>query len=321
MGFGEVIRAVVVLLISASAFALRASAGEANEATFQQLKRNWRTFSADRRIEELAKLETLQTGVLVRKCKTWLDDKNIRVRTAVVRVVARCATDSKLRVASEKIVSDYLTRHLGDRAKREKSEFAKTCKKYGRRIPSDTEMAAGADWKDPYDDQRGQLPGEILAERIHMRELIASVEQARMRALRPLLMRVFATHHDPEVLVRLVKLFDAWREWRALPAMADLARIQQFGRQVGGKDVVGAKLYETRRLKWDVHKDRLWWSRPEFVPRVSRPITQAASTITGAEIRTARELDGWLLSHESELKTKRVTLTGSFKARARATQR
>ncbi len=315
MGIGEVNRATLAFLILTSAFA------RADETTFQQLKKNWRTHSADRRIEELARLETLQTGALVRQCKSWLDDKNIRVRTAVLRVVGRCATDSKLRVASEKIVSDYLTRHLGDRAKREKSEFSRICKKYGRKIPSDTEMAAGADWKDPYDEQRLRLPGAILAERVHMRALIAFVEQARMRALLPLLMRVFAKHHDPEVLVRLVKLFDAWREWRALPAMADLARIQQFGRQVGGKDVVGAKLYETRRLKWDVHKDRLWWSRPEFVPRVSRPITHAASTITGAEIRTARELDGWLLSHESELKTKRVTLTGSFKARARATQR
>jgi len=321
MGIGELTRATLAFLILTSAFALRASAGQADEETFKQLKKKWRTSSADRRIEELARLETLQTGALVRQCKTWLDDKNIRVRTAVVRVVARCATDSKLRAASEKIVSDYLTRHLGDRAKREKSEFAKICKKHGRKIPSDTEMAAGADWKDPYDEQRRQLPGTILAERIHMRELIAAVEQARMRGLRPLLVRVFATHHDPEVLVRLVKLFNAWGEWRALPAMADLARIQQFGRRVGGKDVVGAQLYEIQRLKWDVHKDRLWWSRPEFVPRVSRPITQAASTITGTEIRTARELDGWLLSHGSELKAKGVTLTGSFKARARATQR
>jgi hypothetical protein len=310
-----VIRATLAFLIVPAALA------RSDEETFKQLKKHWRTYSADRRIEELAKLETLKSGALVRQCKTWLGDKNIRVRTAVVRVVAQNATDSKLRAASEKIVAGYLTLHLTDRAKREKSEFAKVCKKYGRKIPADTEMAAGADWQDPYDDQRRQVPGEILAERIHMRELIASVEQARMRALRPLLMRVFLTHHDPEVLVRLVKLFETWREWRALPAMADLARIQQFGRRVGGKDVVGAELYEKQRLKWDVHKDRLWWSRPEYVPRVARPIAEAASAITGAEIRTARELDGWLLGHKDELKAKGVTLTGSFLARARATQR
>ena len=108
---------------------------------------------------------------------------------------------------------------------------------------------------------------------------------------------------------------------RALPAVADLARIQRYGRDVGGSHVIGEREWRTLRLKWDVHKDRLWWSRPEYMPRVVAPACAAATKITGAEITEVAELDGWLLTHPTELAEHGVKLTDAFKKRAAITQR
>jgi hypothetical protein len=103
--------------------------------------------------------------------------------------------------------------------------------------------------------------------------------------------------------------------------MADLLRIQQEGRTTGGGDVIGRERFAELRLKWDVHKDRLWWSRPEYVPRIRRPVYAAAKAITGAQVSSARELDAWLLENGAALAKHGVKLSANFRARARGTQR
>ena len=103
--------------------------------------------------------------------------------------------------------------------------------------------------------------------------------------------------------------------------MADLARIQRYGREIGGSHVIGERRWTEMRLKWDVYKDMLWWSRPEYVPRVVRPICEAASTITGAKLATVKEFDAWLLANADTLKEHGVTLSAAFRHRASVSQR
>ena len=181
-------------------------------------------------------------------------------------------------------------------------------------------MTAGANWTDPYDVNR-KLPADILAERLHMREVIAAIESSGSHALQQSLVAIFREHHDPAVLVRVVEAFESSRDWHALADMADLIRIQQHGRTLGGGAVIGHKVYNTMKLKWDVYKDQLWWSRPEYVPRTIRPICKAASKITGVNLRSAREIDGWLLKHVGKLKEHGVVLSSAFIERAGVSQR
>ncbi|MEE8104645.1 MAG: hypothetical protein V3T86_03825 [Planctomycetota bacterium] len=299
--------------------AIAAPSADADEA-LEGLDKRWKKLTGDEKIEELGALDNVRSPDLIAYCKRWLADPNVRVRTALVQVLAHTAIDNELRERAEKVLALYLDKHLDWRADEEKREFNRVCKKYGRSIPPDSEMQAGPNWQDPWDEDKRTLPGMILAERKHMMGVLASIEEARCRSLRQQLQRLFREHHDPEVLVRVVKLFGAWKEYRLLPDMADLARIQAEGRMVGGTDA-GNKDYETQRLKWDVHKDRLWWSRPQYVTRVSYPIAEAASKTTGAEIRFARDLDAWILANESLLRKKGVPITSAFRRRAATTQK
>ena len=193
-------------------------------------------------------------------------------------------------------MSKWVVAHLSQRARKERDEFEAVCRKHGRKLPPDHEIAAGRDWTDPYDEDRRELPADIRAERALMRGVIAALEAARSDAHYAALVRIFGEHHDPEVLGRVVECFAKWKEWRALPLMADFVRIQQWGRGVGGSDVIGRKQWNEMRLKWDVHKDRLWWSRPEYAPRLIKPICAAASATTGAEVTSVvMDLDSRIL--------------------------
>ncbi|MGH7162821.1 MAG: hypothetical protein ACREID_04995, partial [Planctomycetota bacterium] len=280
----------------------------------------WASLDAAGRVEALRALEAARSAAVVAQCRAWLQEKELPIRSGVVRVLASCATDPELRPQAEAAMGQYLRDRLDWRARREKEEFEAVVRDFGRKLPPDDVMAAGRGWQDPYDARRRTLPPEILEEREHLRAVVAAIEDVRAASLRPLLLRLFREHHDPEVLVAVVACFKAWQEWSALPDMADLARIQSEGRRIGGRDVIGAEAYDTLRLKWDVHKDRLWWSRPEYVPRLLNPILDAASATSGAALRSCRELDAWLLAHEADLKARGVKLDDDFKARAASTQ-
>jgi hypothetical protein len=286
----------------------------------RETRREWSGLDRPGKIDALLRLGMQPSAAVLKQCGAWLEDKDPLVRAQVVRLVAHCIAFQDLRPAGERMLAAYLKSHLALRARLEKAEFERVCREHGRAPPADDEMTAGRDWEDPYDEKRRPLPVEIKEERAHMREVIAAIEEARAPSLRPLLLRVFEEHHDPEVVVRTVRCFAAWNEWQALAPMADLWRIQRYGRELGGRDVIGRERYEDMRLRWDVHKDRLWWSRPEYVPRVSRPIAEAASAITGASLETCRELDAWLLSHGETLREHGVKLSKAFLRRARTSQ-
>ena len=287
----------------------------------QEVRRQWSKLDRAGKLDGLLRLGAAPSRPGLAQCRTWLKDEDPVVRAHVVRLVAAHCAVQGCRVSAEGLIAEYVKGQLAARARRERKEFEQVCREHGRTAPPGDQIAAGKDWTDPYDEKRRRLPGDIKAERVHMREVIAAVEGVKSPELYPILRSVFDQHHDPEVVVRAVRAFQATREWRALPAMADLARIQRYGREMGGAMVIGKRKYETLRLKWDVHKDRLWWSRPEYVPRAIDPVCEAASAVTGARITTVTELDAWLLANEAALSKHGVKLSAAFKKRAAATQR
>ncbi|MHC4133474.1 MAG: hypothetical protein ACYS0K_00680 [Planctomycetota bacterium] len=301
--------------------ALAHAPGAAEEELLQETRQRWGGLDRAGKLDALLRLSAQPSRALLAQCRTWVKDPDPVVSGQVVRLVTRHHALAARRASVRAFLESHVKQHLAARARREKREFEAVCREHGRRIPPTSEMAAGADWTDPYDERRRTLPAEIKAERAHVREVVAALESTKAPELFPALARIFREHHDPEVLVRAVRAFQALKEWRALPAMADLARIQRFGREMGGAMVIGRTEYETRRLKWDLHKDRLWWSRPEYVPRTVEPICEAASAITGRKIATVVELDAWLLANQAVLKARSVTLSAAFKKRAQSTQR
>jgi len=295
-------------------------AAPADEA-LADLRELWPELTTPGRIKHLAGLKPHRTAAILTQAKAWLKDGEPLVRAHVFVVVANCATDPKLRRRAEAVLTGYLKAHMGERARKEKQEFAAVCRKHGRKLPPDDEIQAGKDWTDPYDEKRRKLPDDIKVEREHTRILLAAVEEARAKSLRPVLWRVFHEHHDPEVVVRVIALFGAWKEWNALVPMADLVRPQYFGREVGGGMVIGHKNYANMRLKWDAHKDRLWWSRPEYMPRIPRHVFQAVLETTGATVASSTQLDAWLLGNEEPLAKHGIKLSTAFRKRAQISQR
>jgi hypothetical protein len=283
-----------------------------------ELAGRWSALDPEARAKALDAL--MPSPSLVARCGAWIADADAEVRLAVVRALLRCVPDRTLRGKAVAAVNAYMEERLDLRAAREREEFAKVLRDYGRKIPPDSEMAAGADWQDPYDPERRKPPPEILAERTHMRGALLALKGVDAKELRVPVLRLFREHHDPEVLRAALDCFAAWRAHEALLDIADLARIQKQGREVGGADVVGREAYETTRLKWDVHKDRLWWSRPEYVPRLYRPLLEAASAIAGSPFSSVRDLDAWILANERALAAKGVRVSAEFRARARTTQ-
>jgi len=297
-----------------------AAAGTAADAVLE-LKKRWAGLDAAARVEALRALEATPSAALLKECKAWLGDADPAVRGAAARAAAACAALPAERERARALLADHLGRHLDARARREREEFEAVCRKHGRAIPPDDAMAAGAHWQDPYDPQRRPLPPEVLAERALLADLLEAAGGAGGDALRAAALRAFREHHDPEVVARAAACLGALRAWAALPDLADLLRIQSFGREVGGADVVGREAYETMRLKWDVHKDRLWWSRPEYVPRAGPAIREAASAIAGTPLESCAAFDRWMLGHEAELEAHGVRLDAAFRRRAAATQR
>lgn len=301
--------------------ALAHAPGVAEENLLEKTRQRWGSLARAGKLDALLRLSAQPSRAVLVQCRTWGQDPDPVVVAQVVRLVARHYARKDCRAAARKFLEAHVQQHLAARARREQQEFEAVCREHGRQIPPTSRMTAGSGWTDPYDEGRRTLPTEIKAERAHVREVVAALEGTQAPELFPVLAKIFREHHDPEVLVRTIRAFQAGKEWRALPAMADLARIQRFGREMGGALVIGKTEYETLRLKWDLHKDRLWWSRPEYVPRTVAPICEAASTITGARIATVVELDAWLLANERLLKARGVRLTAGFRKRAQSTQR
>ena len=287
----------------------------------KELAQRWPALKRDGKVSGLMLLGGRQSADLLRQCERWLKDKDPVVRGHVMRVVAGHVPDPQLRKKAEQVVETYVRKQLAARQKREDREFKAIHRKLKRKLPPADQMAAGSKWTDPYDEQRRKLPEEIKEERLHMKLVIAAIESARSPVLRKALLAIFNEHHDPEVLVRAVECFEAWKDYKALVPMADLLRIQQMGREMGGSHVIGEKRWNELRYKWDVYKDEIWWSRPEYVPRTIRPVCKAASAITGAQITSTRSLDGWMLDHEELLRQRGVTLSGAFVRRAETTQK
>ena len=301
--------------------ALAQAPGAGEEALLKETRQRWGGLDRAEKLDALLRLGAQPSRALLVQCRTWVKDPDPVVSGQVVRVVARHHALAACRASARAFLESHVKQHLAVRARRETREFQAVCRAHGRRIPPTSRMAAGADWTDPYDERRRRLPAEIKAERAHVREVVAALESTKAPELFPALARIFREHHDPEVLLRVIRAFQALKEWRALPAMADLARIQRLGREMGGAMVIGKTEYETRRLKWDLHKDRLWWSRPEYVPRTVVPICKAASGITGEKFATVVEFDAWLLANQAALKARGVTLSAAFKKRAQSSQR
>lgn len=284
------------------------------------LRKGWPNFDRDQKIRALMRLATERSPEILVQYERWLKDRDLVVRGQLLRLIAGHTADHGTQQRAERVISTYLRARLVQRRSREAKEFSALHRKLRKAVPPDNTMTAGVNWKDPYDVNR-KLPTDILAERLHMREVIAAIEGSRSRGLRQSLQAIFREHHDPAVLVRVVEAFELWQDWAALAEMADLVRIQQHGRELGGGAVIGGKRYDTLKLKWDAYKDQLWWSRPEYVPRVIRPICKAASKITGVNLRSATEIDAWLLKHGDELRKHGVVLSRAFRERARVSQR
>ncbi len=296
------------------------AAAEDSAELLAALRAQWKSGSVEHKLTELEKLELVADAAALEQSLLWLKNADPAVAGGLIRLIGACARREKLRPQAEKAVRDYLALHLTQRQKREDKEFKAVRRKYGSTLPPRKGMTAGPDWQDPYDERKRQIPKEILAERALMKTIAAVVARDKLRAALPQLGRAFQEHHDPQVLVYLAEAFGSLQEWRALPDMADVLRIQFHGRMIGGGAVIGAESWSKMRLKWDVHKDRLWWSRPEYVMRVRRPIFEAFRKMTGKEVLSAREVDRWLLAHEAELQRHGVKLDGAFKARARTSQ-
>ncbi len=316
-------------------------------ADLAQAKKNWPKLSTTAKVRVLDELAQSPAPKLLSQIGKWLADEDSSVRLKLISVAARSARQDKLTRQATKTIEGYVARWLDARREREAAEFKAVCKEHGAKLPPDDEIAAGAYWKDPWDESRRKLPADTLAERAHVLGLIEALAPSRApgaapaansgapgqprgaaapagtgnRAFGPTLLRLFAEHHDPKVLVRLIETFGARKEWRALPALADLWRPLSLGRMVGGSDVIGKKRWQTMRLKWDVHKDRLWWSRPEYVLHAGSPIRKATRAITGREFTNIADLDRWLLGHDAELKKHGVKLDRAFRRRAASSQR
>jgi len=285
-----------------------------------KIDRDWRGMDRGAKLEALTRLGAIRSQKLLRLCERWLEDKDPVVVGQVVRLVGSFTDDGRTIKRVEAVLVAHARRHLDVLGKRAAKEFKRIASKYRRKVPPGDQMAAGAGWQDPYDERRRPLPPDVRAERAQMRELIRALQRIHTPPVVEVMLRIFESHPDPEVLKEAVECFEAWKEWRALEPMADLLRIQEEGRMMGGADVIGAKRYATLRLKWDVYKDLLWWSRPEYVPRLKRPIRTAVTTILGPEapIRTSADLDAYLLAHEAELRAHGAPLSPAFKQRARS---
>ena len=306
-------RPVAAVLVPVLAGPLLAAPADAD---LKELRKQWTKLDREAKVEGLRRLGAHPSGPVVAQAEKWLRDKDPLVRGQVVRLLAISSLDPKLHSRATRAVLGYVDAHLAWRARKEKKEYADVCREFGRKIPEGPATGQGSRYEDPYDEQRRPLPEEIREERRHTGDVIAALEAMVGAETLGALLRVFREHHDPEVLVRAVEAFGKRGDWRALPAMADLLRIQEQGRAMGGGAVIGEEKYRTLRLKWDLHKDRLFWSRPEYVLRVAAPIRTTASALLGVRITSAVQLDRWLLEHARELAEHDVRLTSAFRARA-----
>jgi len=298
--------------------------GARSHADLKAARKAWSGWTPKERIAALEGLAAAPSRALLGQVGTWLGaEEDPGVRAKLVAVAARHADEKKLARRARRIVEQYVDGHLERRRRREEREFKRVCREHGTTLPPDDEIAAGRNWRDPWDEASRKLPEETRAERAHVLALVAALRAhgAEERVFGPALLRLFEEHHDPKVLVALIEAFGALKEWRALPAMADLWRPLELGRMVGGSHVIGEKEWRGMRLKWDVHKDRLWWSRPEYVLHAAAPIREAARAITGRDFESVAALDAWLLGNERELKRHGARLDAGFRRRAAASRR
>lgn len=291
------------------------------DALLKELKAGWSKLDRMGKLDGLLRLGAHPSRPVLAACRAWLKDDDPVVRGHVARLVAAHAADPALKAEARSLLAGAVERALKERRKREDREFDAVCREHGRTPPPHGEMTAGADWQDPWDEKLREPPRETLEERAQAKELVAALESARDPALHEALHRILAEHHDPEVVLRAIEALGALGEWRALPSLADLGRVQSFGRDITHDVTLDEARYDVLRLKWDVHKDRLWWSRPEYMPRVRRPVLDAAGAITGERFASISDLDAWLLANGAKLKEHGVQLSASFKERAKVSQR
>ncbi|MHC4956981.1 MAG: hypothetical protein ACYTGN_01300 [Planctomycetota bacterium] len=293
----------------------------AGDETFEILEERWPAYSPGQKAAAVRRWAKKPSAGLLAAVERWLAaEKDPVAQGALVTALLEHNTSKPWRARVKRALERHMRARLKARAKRERDEFNALHRKLKRKLPPDTEIAAGRNWTDPYDETVRKPTPEILAERASMVEIVTAIEASNDRALLPVLLSVLAEHHDPAVLARIVAAFGARKDWKALLPMTDLARIQVVGREVGGSHVIGETRWNTMRLKWDVYKDQLWWSRPEYVPRVVRPTLQAANAITGAKVGSIRELDAWILANAALLKKHDVVVSDAFRHRASRSQ-
>ena len=288
------------------------------------LKKRWPQLDRAGRVDACTRLLGRADDKVLRVCEDLLarEDDPV-VEGELVRVIAaHGAAVPALRARAARAIVRRADACLDARAKTERAEFEAVCREHGRSIPPGGAQGEGRDWIDPWDEERRTLPEEARHERLRARGLVEALRViGKPDAAAPLL-RFLDEHHDPEVVVATVRALGELHVWGALPALADLVRVQEQGRALGGADVIGQEPYETLRLKWDVHKERLWWSRPEYLPRARLPILEEAGRIVGRDaFRDARGLDRWLLANEELLARRGVELSAAFKSRAAASAR
>ncbi len=283
-------------------------------------KKEWTQATPSRRVVLVKSLGAQLGSARLEQFARWLREPNALLQAELLDAIVGHALDVKLRPRVEQIMTKFLAAHLKARQKREDKEFAQVCRKHGRRY-AEGKMAAGSDWTDPYDEKKRTLPDDIKNERLFMKRALFAIEKAAMPSLRRTILDIFHQHHDPDVLVACLATMGRLKVWGALPDMADLLRPLEYGREMQGAPTMGARSYDTMRLKWDVHKDRLWWSRPEYVLRTRHPIFDAFRAITGQDLRSSSLIDKWLLNNEETLRKNGVKLTSAFRARTRRSQR
>lgn len=303
---------------------LAALSARAERDDLAALKKQWPQLERSGKIDACTRLLGKADAQVLRLCEDLLSrEDDPVVEGELVRLIAAHAVAvPELRARAARALVRRADALLDARAKKEKAEFDAVCREFGRTIPPGGAQGEGRDWVDPWDEERRTLPEETRHERLRARALVEALRTIGKPEATAPLMRFLEEHHDPEVVVAAVRAVGELHVWGALPALADLVRIQEQGRALGGADVIGREPYETLRLKWDVHKDRLWWSRPEYLPRARLPILEEAGRIVGRDaFRDARGLDRWLLANEELLGRRGVQLSPTFKSRAAASAR
>jgi hypothetical protein len=160
----------------ALALALAHAPAAAGEGLLEQTRQRWGSLDRAGKLDALLRLRAQPSRAMLAQCRKWVLDPDPVVSGQVVHLVARHHALAACRASARAFLEAHVKQQLAARARRERKEFAAVCRKHGRRIPPTSEIKAGRDWTDPYDERRRTLPDEIKAERAHAREVVAALE-------------------------------------------------------------------------------------------------------------------------------------------------